>query len=491
MSKIIPQLKMYPDFYRDKDHSSVTELSRALQSDAKWLSPIVTHLAFNSKDYGRKNFPILAATEGEKNINTITLDSGFEYKYSVLGRPKKTSIVVRSAYTTGDKPGIAGGLFKGVFADRWFYRQQTLYPNGASQLQVRVMTDPVQVSGGWEYTMRLYEASNTLYMPLSCLVQGSVWGGGVSKVPFESSKGVESRSYLPGAATNMISFARSTYKFKGNVQKKIMMFEIPVDGKVFKSYVDWEIYLAEMMFKEQCETDLWWSRYGKNSLGEIMMIDDETSVPVTSGAGIDQQIPPSNTDTYSFLTYNKFFNLVRDVTFNITDELADIHVYTGKGGMQDFDRMIKNELKGFTQLIDSKQYSSGENSYDMVYGSFFTSFRHQDGQMLTVHYHPMFDRGIRAETAPKHPVTGLPLTSHDFYFIDMTKYDGKSNLQYVVENGRQYFKWAIAGATVPVGFPDSPLRATDRDESSVQTMKSQGIQIMRPSSCFKLLCSAS
>lgn len=497
--KIIPELKLFQDVYKEKDYSSITELSRAMQNEATLLTPIVTHLIYNDKDYGKKNFPILAYTEGNlagingkaKTVSKVSLDNAsFEYKYPVMGAPKKSSVVVRSYYSGTDKPGLAGGLFKVVFGDRWFYNQQMLYPPHMNRaaLQCKVMADPVAVADGYEYTLKIFASVSTLSMPLSCLSAGSVWTGGVVKVGFEGSKGAESRSQLPSMATNMISLYRSTYKYKGNLEKKVMRFHIPIDGKLFKSYMDYELYMSMLYFNEAREHDIWWSQYGKSSTGDFYTLDAETSVPITSGAGIDQQIPTSNIDTYSILTYNKFFNMVRDVTFNITDDLTDIHVYTGKGGMQDFDKMIKNELKGFTQLIDSKQFTSGANSYDMTYGSFFTSFRHIDGQMLTVHYHPMFDRGVYAEGQPKHPISGLPICSHHFYFIDQTVYQGEANLQYIVQDGAENINFVVPGVYTPVGYPPSVYRSTDRDSTSIENVRSGGIQIKRPSSCFKLLC---
>lgn len=497
--KIAPELKLFQDFYKDKDYSSITELSRAMQSEATLLTPIVTHLIYNDKDFGRKNFPILAYTEGSmagiegraKTVSKVKLDdASFEYKYPVMGAIKKSSVVVKSYYTSTDRAGLAGGLFKVVFADRWFFNQQQLYPPhmDRAKLQCRVQQDPVAVADGWEYTLKIFASTNSLYMPLSCLTQGAVWTGGVAKVGFEGSKGTESRSQTPSMATNMISMYRSSYKYKGNVGKKVMRFHIPIDGKLFKSYMDYELYMSMLYFNEAREHDIWWSQYGKSSTGDFYTIDAETSIAITSGAGIDQQIPPSNIDTYSLLTYNKFFNMVREVTFNITDDLTDIHVYTGKGGMQDFDRMIKTELKGFTQLIDSRQYSKGENTWDMTYGSFFTSFRHIDGQMLTVHYHPMFDRGLYAEGQPKNPFTGLPICSHHFYFIDQTVYQGEANLQYIVQEGAENINFVVPGVFTPVGYPESVYRATDRDSTSIENVRTGGIQIKRPSSCFKLLC---
>jgi len=497
MAKIASELKLYQDVYRDKEYSSMTELTKAMQSESTILSPIVTHLLYNSKEYGKKNFPILAYTEGNleskvKSVSKVTLDNAsHEYRYPVMGAPKKSSMVVNGYATATSKIGLNGGQFKVVFGDRWFYRGQIVYPPHASRakLQCQIDADPVNVGGtNWEYTMSLMTKPPGLFMPFACLVSGAVWTGGVAKVGFEKSKGVESRSQLPSMVTNMISIMRSSYKYSGNLAKKTMMFHIPIDGKLFKSYMDYELYMSMLTFNEQREHDIWWSQYGKAATGDFYKYDSETGIGIPSGAGIDQQIPPSNVDTYSILTYNKFFNVVRDVTFNITDELADIHIYTGRGGMQDFDRMIKTEMKGFTQYIDSRQFSSGENSHNMVYGSFFTSFRHIDGQMLTVHYHPMFDRGIYAEGQPIHPISGLPICSHHFYFVDQTTYEGESNMQYIIQAGMENISFVVAGVHTPLGYPETVYRSTDRDETSIENVRTGGIQIKRPSSCFKLLC---
>ncbi len=112
---------------------------------------------------------------------------------------------------------------------------------------------------------------------------------------------------------------------------------------------------------------------------------------------------------------------------------------------------------------------------------------------MEVHYHPMFDRGITSEGMPLHPQSGLPLSSHDYYFIDMSTYDGKSNIQYVIEEGRQYsvlVKGAVPPTSIPAGYNSTDFASSDRDRASIETFKSQGIQIMRPTSCFKLTCSA-
>jgi hypothetical protein len=319
------------------------------------------------------------------------------------------------------------------------------------------------------------------------LKAGTIWSGGAFKAPFEDSYEVNSKSYLGGTAQNQTSLVRKGYKLKGNVQNKIMLYTIKADGQTFQYYTDWEMYLADIQFRAQCELEAWTSTYGRDASGEFIMRDEMTGVGITSNGGIEQQIP--NKDTFSFLTYRKLSNMVRDVTFNITDTRPVIDLVTGTGGSEDFSRVMKDELKGFA-LIDSKQFATGaDGSYDLVYGAFFKAFRHPDGHTVNVLKHPMFDRGYLGDIEGTHPVSGLPISSHNFYGLDKSSYEGDSNFTAVMEEGREYVEWAVMGSIVPRGMKVSgDSRGSGRDSSQVNGMKSQGLQIVKPVGNFKLAC---
>ncbi|KKN88651.1 hypothetical protein LCGC14_0245420 [marine sediment metagenome] len=474
---INPDLVLTTDTYRDKDHSSITELSRARQLEGSWLSSVVTHMNYSSESFGKQNFPMLLQTEGMGEVEKV---DHFEYKYPVIGRPKKTSMVAKTLHSGTDQPGVGGGSFKIIFKDKHFSNQQTLYCK--SNISVRVQAEPKQVGDYWEYTVSLWGKKAT-FCPIALVTAGTIWSAGVHKVPFEESYGVEGRSYLGGTAQNMVSLVRHSYKLRGNIQSKIMLYTIKADGKTFQYYTDWEMFLADLTFAEACENDLWTSIYGKED-GEFIMIDANTQIPVTSGGGIDQQIP--NTDTHSYLTKKQLNNIIRDITFNIAEGKANIEIWTGTGGMDDINEVLTDELKGFT-LIDSKQFADG-TGWDMVFGSFFKAFRHVDGHTITFRKHAMFDRGMRGDVSDLHPTSGLPKSSHDIYILDNSIYDGKRNFRYVMEKGREYTTWDVLGSIIPKGHAASTSRASDRDSSSVHGMKSQGIQIMKPTGLYKSEC---
>jgi hypothetical protein len=491
MALIAESLVLDRDVYSKEKFRNVKEFSSALP-EAPILDQFATHLAFSSSTFGSKNFPMLLNTLGSGNVKTIPAGH-YEYKYPILGKPKKSSVISRTLHVTGDRPGAGRQSFTIAFEDNHMNNQSTIVKNWkGKRLSLRVQGEPRKNSAfnDYEYTVSLWEADAASWCPVEVLAQGTEWAESIAKVPQEDSYGVTSKSYLPGRATNMLSLVRHGMKFKGNVNNVVMVYKIKADGKTFTTFAEWDMFLADLEYKEKCEYDLWFSKYGKDANGEVYMIDENTSLPVTSGAGIDEQIP--NSDTYSYLTYNKLFNLIRDVTFNVTDTIANIQIYTGTGGMDAVDLMLKNELKGFSMvaqgaLNDKLVEGTG---FNMVFGAFFKSLRHIDGHMITFIKHPMFDRGIEG-TASEITASGLPASSYDMYFIDNSLYDTKegrvNNIMYVQEEGREYTTYKVAGATNAkhIGIT-SELRSSDRDRSEVHGVKSQGIQIMKPQTCFKL-----
>ena len=483
MADVISELRLYQDTYNDQGYSSVNHISNALQTKSEFLSPIVTHLYGSDKNFGSKNFPLTFLTEGMNNVKSIgTID----YKYPVIGKPKKTSIIGASLYTAGNQPGKGRAEFTLAFSDRWFSKSYTLIsPN---RVQVRVQGDPKQDGDVWLYRVKLVNPSATAFCPLTELNAGTIWGRIIPTVGIEASRGIDNRSYNPGMVTNQLSLVRDTYKYKGNVQNKVMVIEIKADGQTFKFWSEWELFLRNLEWKEKCETNLWYTEYNKDSEGVIHLIDEDSGEVVPMGAGVLQQIP--NEDQYSEMTTSKLEQIITDVMFNATDATqVDIDVYTGTGGLREADRSMKAASGAFT-LVDSVQVTSPGNAKglgkDLQFGSYFSIYKHIDGHKVTFRHNPIQDSGVVADVSDLHPIDGLPMESYNMYFIDNSVYNGEKNVQYVSEKGREDINFVVAGATVPMGYGNTPFRASDVDSASIEWMKSQGVTIKRPTNCFKV-----
>lgn len=97
------------------------------------------------------------------------------------------------------------------------------------------------------------------------------------------------------------------------------------------------------------------------------------------------------------------------------------------------------------------------------------------------------DRGVMADISALHPIDGLPLESYNMYCVDNSMYDGQKNIQYVSEAGREEVNRVVPGmAAPPDGYNETLFASSDIDATSVEWMKTQGIQIMKPTNCFKL-----
>lgn len=475
-----PTLELYPATFNASEFTSTNHLSKALLTQSEWLAPFVTHAYGSSAEFGSRNFPLSFVTEGMGNVQKIS-STDLSYKMAIIGKPKKTSTVAVASYAASDKPGRGHSTFKVIFQDRWFHKSLSVF--SPSRIECRVQYDPIQVSGGWEYTLVIMNPSAEAFVPVADLAAGKVWGRSIAKVGKERSRGVESRSYAPFTVTNQLSVVRDSYRIAGNVKNKVMVLEIKANGKTFKYWTQWEMFLRQLEFKEKCETDLWYSEYNKDANGVIHQLDTDSGEVVPSGAGMLAQIP--NQDTYSILTTQKIENLITDIFFNASDaDVVNVDIYTGTGGLREADRAMKAASRGFT-LVDTKQISGSGNT--MQFGSYFNTYRTIDGHTVTFKRLPLMDRGVMADISGTHPIDGLPLESYNMYCIDNSTRDGQKNVRYVSEAGREEVNKVVPGmAAAPDGYNDSLYASSDIDATSVEWMKTQGISIGVPTNCFKL-----
>lgn len=476
----ITKLQRLADQVWNQDtHTQEAHLASALLTQPDILSPVLTHLQ------GREDrkFPLSFITEGQGNVKVL---NDVQYNYPVIGRLNKA--VALSASITDPKPGIGFSPFTMIFTERHFVRQYVLMsPNG---YQVRIMEDPKQVSGGYAYTVQLLPATDPLaFLPASECVAGTLWTKLFAPVATAGSRGNESNWATPGSMQNQLTYIRKSYRYEGNVQNRTVNIEIDVDGtktNLWSDFMEWQ-YMTQ--WQEECETLYWYGEYNRDKKG-VVNLKDENGVAIPIGSGVIEQIP--NRDTYAKLTASKIKGVVRDALFGASDsQNMNIELFTGTGGMEEFDRAMKDEAagSGYT-VLPSDKFIEGNGS-TMTFGGFFNAYKHVDGHVITVRHLPMLDHGPRALNSPKHPITGLPLESYKMMFLDRSTYDGDANIQKVVLKGREMLRWAVAGASTPPGFSGNNLRASDIDGSSVHFMKTGGINIRRATNCLYLECSLS
>lgn len=490
---IATPLRLTQDVYSNKGFADAMSLTEARQYNPQFIDQMVTHLFYSSKNWSAKNNPLTFLSKGKGNIKNITTPDG-SYNAMIIGKPQKISTIAFNPYIAGDKPGIGASQFELYFNDDFFYAGQSIY-TGLSRIEVRIMYPLVKTLNGFKAVCQLMSGDQNMFVPVTEIGLGSRFSGGVRKVGLSASLGGESRSYHPSTMTNQVNLIRESYNWKGNVANKALKFEVMIDGKIQKYFCEYELAQHMSSFNEKLEMDLWHSVYNKDN-GSVGIFDVDGGAPIYSGAGLLQQI--TNEDSFSFLTENKIKAVLDTIYYNATDdEYGDgvsTTIFTGRGGMEDFDKAMKQSLtsQGFT-IADSTLQSTGKsNDVNKMYGSYFTSYKNIDNRTVNVVHLPFLDKSAFAEASPKHPITGRPLVSHDMYIVDTSNIEGSSNLVYTQEQMSpmtwKYFK-GMNDAPGSLGLNDnSQMISTTKDSSSIEYKCSQGIWLRKPTNCIKLYC---
>ena len=483
MSDVKSKLRLYDDSYSEETYTDVNRLANALLTQSDMLTSAVTNL------YGRfdDRFPLMMMTEGRNKVKKIKSADG-SYKLPVIGKPKKHSIVTRCYFTSSDTTiGKGKVVFKVGFADNWFPKGYTIESKNGTKAVVQ--KEAVKNGNVWEHELKLVGANTDSVIPYAEVAVGAKWALMYRSVGISNSIGSSSRNQAPSMVTNQTTFLRMSYNYRGNVENKVAVIELPKKGGGTTTlWTEWEAYLNSLKFREDCENFLWYGEYNRDANGVIHDTDPDTGEMMPIGAGILDQIP--NSSTYSILTETRIKNTLRDVFYNSNaNAKKDIEIFVGTGSRDAFSAALTSALQGLSfQATDDKWVSGAPNSNTMVYGAYFNTYKHVDGHTATIRYLPLLDHGSRAQAADLHP-EGLPVTSYDMYFVDNSVIDGEQNLMFVCEEGRENIECVVPGLTMPRGYGKSVVRASDRDASSVQYAKSIGVHMKNPVNSFKLTTS--
>ena len=281
----------------------------------------------------------------------------------------------------------------------------------------------------------------------------------------------------------------------------MMNINVRTDKGESNVWMDFALWQNEKRWLGERELLYWHSRYNRLADTRVPLKDLLTGKVIPQGSGLYEQI--QHKSTFSTLTYSSMVSKIGDALFGQSDTGGmSITLYTGLGGIQDFDNAMKEQgkilLTDFTGVAD--KFVSGSMN-DLMLGGFFKGFYHVDGYVIKIYHNPLQDLGSIAQKSPPHPVSGYPLESHRLTFVDDNDYDGQPNIQHVSQTGRSFLHGLVAGLTpmpkslsIMGGFNLSKdqvqLLSSEVDSSSYHRFHSCGIQMLRASKCFDMQCVA-
>lgn len=302
----------------------------------------------------------------------------------------------------------------------------------------------------------------------------------------------------PGKMTSQLEFHRYSKEIAGNISNVVVEYEFRTKGGgTTNLWINEEMRQHDIQCRIMDEERLWLAEYNRNENGEVLLIDPDNGQPIPHTAGMMQICRESNYDTYGeVLTLNKIKRTIGDVLSKDTDTGAmQIELMGGKGFVEDFDMAMRADANanGFaTPLGDQMIQNAGDG---LAYGKYFRVYKTVDGHTITVRHLPFLDNGTLAENAKAngmiHPRTGLPMTSHQAFLIDMSTYQGQRNVRKVRQKGQIYKCGVLKGLTdIPASWGAVPTNAisTEIDMSRYEIKNSYGLQVNNATKMFQLKC---
>ena len=478
--------------YDDRGYSNEETIAHLMLSKPEEINNVLTYTYGMDDD----RFPLTFLTEGQGNAGVVDIAT-VQWTWKTMGRMKFNDFVLyfNTANTT---PGKGGAMFEVEFKTHWLIEQYGLIaPDGVTQ--VRIMKDLGEgPHGGYLYRLKLTNPDPNAYVDLENLKAGKYWSMTAPTISESYSKGNRSNVMGPGKMQSQLEFHRYSKEIAGNISNVVVTYEFKTkSGGTTNLWINEEMRQHDIQCRIMDEERLWLAEYNRDVNGEIHLIDPDNGQPIPHTAGMQQICRESNYDTYGeILTLNKIERTVGDVLDKDTDTGSmEVVIAGGKGFAQDFDMAIRNDARseGFATPLGDKMIEDFEGG--LSYGKYFRRYKTVDGHIITLKHLPFLDNGTVAENAKAngnvHPRSGLPITSHQAFLIDLSTYQGVRNVRKVRQKGQIYKAGVLKGLTdIPASWGAVPTNSisTEIDMSRYEVKNSYGLQVNNATKMFQLKC---
>ena len=475
--------------YRGKWFSDLIDenkLSNALLTKPHEVSSVISYV-FGTKDDGYSS-ALDFLTGG---LGKTMIISQREYRWDVMIDSDR-AVTIRDAKWNGasvnssSTAGLGNTPIQLWVEDKWFGPGAILELDD-KDFQLRVSGAPYQDGNEWVYTCFIADGQSTSYVPYQYLQNGSQISRLASAYE-EYSEEADIINYNTHIKLrNHLTTVRLSYDITGSAVSTVLAIALkdPKTGKTSYLWSDYQEWKAMREWNKRLERLLVYSRYNANPDGTTDLMGTNGR-PVYIGAGLLQQIAPSNRRYYTELTADLLEDFLFDLSYNMlgTNERKFV-AFTGEMGMREFDKVLKNKIASFTMVDSTFVTGSGQQ---LTLGGQFTTYKMTNGIELTVKHLPLYDNIVNNRKT--HPVSGKPLESYRFTFLDFGMRDGEANIVKVVRQGRELVQWYTGGSVAPgSGYAKSisTLRSNAKDGYAVHFLGEVGIMVRDPRACGELI----
>lgn len=357
------------------------------------------------------------------------------------------------------------------------------------EFQLRVADAPYQDGNLYVYTTFIANGNPASYVPAEYL-QAGCQVSRLASAYEEYSEEADILNYNTHfKMRNYLWTARLSYDITGSAFSTVMAVALkdPKTGKSSYLWAPYQEWVAMREWYRRLERGLVYNKCNVNKDGSCNL-KGKNGRPVMIGAGLLEQIAPSNRRYYTRLTAELLEDFLADLSYNVlgTNERKFIG-FTGEMGMREFDRVLKEKMANLNLIDTVLVTGSGDN---LTFGGQFKTYKMTNGIELTLKYFPLYDN--TTYNRQLHPVTLKPLESYRITFLDLGRRDGEANVVKVVRKDREFVNWCTAGSVTPAGYAHSntEVRSNAKDGYSVHFLGECGIMLRDPRSSGELIMMA-
>ena len=480
--------------YRGKRFSDLVDenmISNALLSKPHEVAGLLS-LVFGTKDDGVSTaIDLITGGLGK----TMVIDNR-EFEWNVM-IDSDHAVNIRWAKWNGNEittsstsatPGINGTPIYLGLEEKWFGPGAILSFDDVN-FQVRVTGTPYQDGTTWVYECYVADGFAGSYIPYQYLLPGRQVSRLGSAYEEYSDEADIINYQTPFKMRNHLQTLRLSYNITGDAYSTVLAIAIkdPETGKSSYLWADYQYWVALREWKKREEKALLFSKSNRNADGTYGL-KGTNGRPVPTMSGLFEQIAPANVRYYTTLSCELLEDFLFDLCYNLlgTNE-RKFMALTGEMGIREFDRILREKAASF-QLIDTTFVTgSGQN---LTLGGQFTTYKMTNGIELSVKRCALFDNMDMFRKL--HPLTGKPLMSYTFLFVDLGQRDGQANIVKVCRKDREFVQWCTAGSGAPNGYGNSvnTVRSNSRDGYQVHFLGEEGIMVRNPLACGILYCDA-
>lgn len=451
------------------------------------IDAVISHALAKEKGYSKSGSVLGLLTSGTNNIVSIKELQGMNYEWDVhlpTSRIRPTTERVDNS----ERPGIAKSIISLAFGDRCFSETDVIVASTGQLLYVMREMQPVGTN--WIAYCTLLTDKMTDYLPISCVEAGAPYSKEYSLVPELSERG--GSFGIGGKATlrNGISRLRMSYTMSRDALNQNIVISFTDDkGKQFKVWDKMLQFKALMEFKRQEDYLLMYGPY----IGKDKQIIAKNGRPISSGAGLRDQIAPSNVMEHngriSYEALDSYFWELSKFGGSVGGDASFVCLH-GRGFKKMLDEAIAKKYNNMIPnglFVDKANIITGSGRTMTFEGMGFDTIKFDCGITVSFKYFPLYDDMSTARNFLTEPSTGLP---YDSFRATCFNIGGQSTIKRFYQKDADHCIWSVEGSIDSTGKTsksESNGKATGLDGVEIHHLGTAGIALLDPHSAGEIV----